>query len=268
MPPRPASPFGLLFSGLYTVYATAMFCINTFVLICPLILVLPGVGLRRRIASFGVRLGMLLMGVPFRVRGSDNLPAGPCIVVSNHASYLDGLVMTAALPARFNFVIQHGAAKWFYAGTVLRRLGYRFVNRSSARAGAVQTRALLRDLRAGESLAIFAEGTFKAEPGLLPFKNGAFLLAAKTSVPVVPVTICGTRRLLGGGTTRFRWSRVSVDIGRPLPVGGHAPTLRDAARAAILAQCGEPDAQAPAAADEAMGEPIDEPMDRAAVEAA
>ena len=241
MPPRSPTLPGRLLAWPYTVYATLAFCLNTFVLICPLILLLPGVTLRRRLGAFGVRLGMLLMGVPFRVRGAENLPAGPCIVVSNHASYLDGLVLTGALPPRFTFVIHHGAADWFYAGAVLRKMGYRFVNRSSARAGAVQTRALLRDIQGGMSLAIFAEGTFKAEPGLLPFKNGAFLLAAKAGVPVVPVTIRGTRKLLGGGSIRFRWSPVSVDIGRPLPVGDNAGALRDAARAAVLARCGEPD---------------------------
>jgi 1-acyl-sn-glycerol-3-phosphate acyltransferase len=238
---RSSSPLGRLISWPYTVYATAMFCLNTFVLICPLILVLPGMTLRRRIGAFGVRLGMLLMLVPFKVRGAENLPAGPCIVVSNHASYIDGMVMTAALPTRFSFVIQHGAASWFYAGSVLKRMGYRFVNRTSARAGAVQTRALLRDIQGGMSLAIFAEGTFKAEPGLLPFKNGAFLLASKAGVPVVPVTIRGTRHLLGGARTRFRWSPVTVDIGKPLAVGGNAAALRDASRSIVLAQCGEPD---------------------------
>lgn len=253
MPPRPAFLSGPLFGWPYTVYATAAFCINTFILICPLILVLPGMKLRRHVGAFGVRLGMLLMLIPFRVRGTENLPAGPCIVVSNHASYIDGLVMTAALPTRFHFVVQHGVASWFYAGTVLKRMGYRFVNRSSARAGAVQTRALLRDIKAGESLAIFAEGTFKAEPGLLPFKNGAFMLAAKAGVPVVPVTIRGTRRLLGGATMRFRWSPVTVDIGEPLPVSDRAAALRDAARAVILRQCGEPDAHAAATSDD----PID-----------
>lgn len=231
-----------LLAGLYTAYATLVFCINTFLLICPLILIAPGQTLRRHIGAYGVRLGLMLMLVPLRIRGAGNLPAGPCIVVSNHASYLDGLVMTAVLPRRFTFVIQHGVASWFYAGTVLRRMGYRFVNRSSARAGAVQTRAMLRDLHNGESLAIFAEGTFKAEPGLLPFKNGAFLLAAKAGIPVVPVTIRGTRRLLGGGSVRFRWSAVEVDIAPPLPVGDHAAALRDAARAVVLARCGEPDA--------------------------
>ncbi|WP_428312053.1 lysophospholipid acyltransferase family protein [Hydrocarboniphaga sp.] len=252
MSPRSPSLIGSLLGWLYTAYATVVFCINTFILICPLILVLPGQTLRRQLGAWGVRLGMLLMLVPFRVRGAENLPAGPCIVVSNHASYLDGMVMTAALPTRFSFVIQHGVAQWFYAGRVLKQMGYRFVNRTSARAGAVQTRALLRDIQAGESLAIFAEGTFKAEAGLLPFKNGAFLLAAKAGVPVVPVTIRGTRQLLGGAKTRFRWSRVDVDIGAPLPVGGSAAQLRDAARAQILALCGEPDTHLPASADDAI----------------
>src|SRR3546814_7624546 len=78
-------------------------------------------------------------------------------------------------------------------------MGVIYVNRNDARAGARTTRALMHKLQAGEPLAIFAEGTFKPEPGLLPFKVGAFLIAARCGVPIVPAAIRGSRRLYGGG---------------------------------------------------------------------
>ena len=105
--------------------------------------------------------------------------------------------------------------------------------RSDAARVQQSTDAVIYELHVGT---FTPEGTFKAEPGLLPFKNGAFLLAAKAGIPVVPVTIRGTRRLLGGGSVRFRWSAVEVDIAPPLPVGDHAAALRDAARAVVLAR--------------------------------
>lgn len=259
MPARPPSLsghlFGPLFAGLYSLYAAVVFGINTFLLFCPVIILAGGVERRRRIAAFGVRLGLFAMAVPFRVLGSERLPAGPCIVVSNHASYVDGLVLTAALPPRFTFVVQHGVASWPYAGLVLRKLDYRFVNRVDPRQGAVQTRGLLRDLRRGESLAVFAEGTFVKEPGLMAFKNGAFMMAAKAGLPVVPVAIRGSRRLLGAGRWRFRRSPITVEFGEPIAPTLAAADLRDAARAQVLSLCGEPDRLPASHAAPAAGPP-------------
>ena len=256
----PPSLFAPLFGLLHSVYSVLVFCVVTFLLVCPLILVVPGVERRRRLGAFGTRLGLLLMGIPFSVKGRENLPRTPCIVVSNHASYYDGLLMTAALPPDFCFVIQHGVANWPYAGAVLKRMAHLFVNRENARAGAMQTRQMFKVLQQGQSLAIFVEGTFKAEAALLPFKNGAFLLARKAGVPVVPVAIRGSRRLLGGGSWRLRWSWIDVEIGQPIVSDLDVATLRDAARAQILSMCGEPDLQPPAAPI-ASPIPKDEPVE-------
>src|SRR3546814_5636543 len=110
---------------------------------------------------------------------SDLLPAGSTIVVCNHASYVDGSALTAALPRRYSFVVHDGAARWPLVGQCLTRMGVIYVNRNDARAGARTTRALMHKLQAGEPLAIFAEGTFQPEPGMLPFKVGALLNAAR-----------------------------------------------------------------------------------------
>lgn len=233
--------FRRLTVGLYGLYAALVFGTVLFLLVCPLIVVAPGLGLRRRIGRGGVRLALLAIGVPMRVRGCEHLPAGPCIAVANHASYMDGIVLTAALPSRFTFVVQDGAADWPYVGLVIRRMGASFINRANPREGAVQTRALLRRVEEGESLAIFAEGTFDPEPGLLPFKKGAFLLAARAQVPVAPVAIRGTRRLYGGHRRLPRWSRIEIEVLPLVNASAHSGELMQRSRAAVLAACGEPD---------------------------
>jgi 1-acyl-sn-glycerol-3-phosphate acyltransferase len=181
-----------------------------------------------------------------RVRGLQHLPSGPCIVVSNHASYLDGPLMTAALPGRFTFVVQHGAADWPLAGPVIRRMGVTFVNRASARAGASQTRLLIRRLEQGASLVIFPEGTFAGPPGLLRFRKGAFLMAAHARVPVVPAVIRGSRRVFGEGQRLLRPGAIEIELFAPLaPDGDHrhaVDALMDESRRVVLAHCGEPDA--------------------------
>jgi 1-acyl-sn-glycerol-3-phosphate acyltransferase len=222
---------------------------------CLLIIIAPTLPLRRAIGRGCVRIALLCIGVPLRVRGFEHLPGGPSIAVSNHASYLDGLILTSALSARFTFVVQDGAASWPLVGPTLRRMGVTFVNRSNAREGALQTRALIRRVQEGESLTIFAEGTFKAEPGLMSFKNGAFMIAVRAGVPVVPVAIRGSRLLWGSGNRLPRWSSVQVEILPVIsPIGPHKEAethLRNAVREQILAHCGEPDRLSATAAEEA-----------------
>lgn len=229
----------------YGIYAALVLGACVIVML-PFVVLMPTLGLRRACGRFGTRMALALCGVPVRVRGLEHLPPGACLVVSNHASYLDGPLMTAALPGRFTFVVQHGAAAWPVAGRIIRAMGVTFVNRGEARTGASQTRGLIRRLQAGDSLVVFPEGTFKEDaPGLLPFRDGAFMMAVHAGVPVVPAVIRGSRRLYGEGNKLMRWSSVQIEFFAPLaPSGDHrhaAEALRDSARRVVLAHCGEPD---------------------------
>ena len=230
---------------LHGVYAAAVFVVVVLLICCPLLIAMPTLGARRAIGRFAVRAWMLLSGMPFRIRGLQHLPAGPCIVICNHASYLDGILLTAALPARFTFLVQHGARDWPYIGLVVRRMAVQFVNRSSPRDAVKATKALIDGLKAGESFAIFPEGTFRAAPALLPFQSGAFLIAARAGVPVVPAVIRGSRQLLGEGQKLFRWSPIEIECFAPLRASSDsreaADTLSVTARAVMLAHCGEAD---------------------------
>ena len=245
--------FSRLFNFFYAPLSALVF-VAVVLPFCLLIIIAPTLSARRVIGRFSVRFALLCIGVPMRVRGMENLPTGTCIVVSNHASYLDGLILTAALPGRFTFVVQDGAASWPVVGPTIRRMGVTFVNRSNAREGALQTRALIRRVQEGDSLAIFAEGTFKDEPGLMAFKNGTFMIAVRAGVPVVPVAIRGSRRLWGSGNKLPRWSSVVVEAAAAIaPIGSHKEAethLRDAVRAQVLAMCGEHDRLQSSSSDE------------------
>ena len=104
---------------------------------------------------------------------------------------------------------------------------------------------LIEAAHAGQSLGFFPEGTFTRVPGLLEFRMGAFLAAAQAGAPVVPVTIRGTRSMLRAGSWFPRHGRLEVIVESPMSPDGDdwsaAVKLRDAARAAILRHCGEPD---------------------------
>lgn len=214
-----------------------------------LIALAPTLRLRRATARTGARLALTAGGILPRVSGLENLPAdGPVVIVANHASYLDGMALAAALPARFAYVAKQELLEHPFSATPLRRLGAAFVERFDAARGLEDSQALEARLAAGDALVFFPEGTFNEAPGLLPFRMGAFLAAARTCTSVVPVTLCGTRSLLPDLRRWPRFSPLAVTVHPPLrPAGADWPAalaLRDAARAAILAQLGEPDAAA------------------------
>ncbi|MCX7827148.1 MAG: 1-acyl-sn-glycerol-3-phosphate acyltransferase [Verrucomicrobiae bacterium] len=192
------------------------------------------------------RLFLRVARLPLVVRGLENLPAaGSCIVAANHASYADSMLLLATLPRHFSFVAKSELLTSFIARLYLRRLGTEFVERYDLQRGAQDAARLARAARAGRSLIFYPEGTFMREAGLLPFRMGAFAIAAQAGVPVVPVVIRGTRSMLRDGSWFPRRVPLSVVVGRPImPDGGEwaaAVRLRDAARAEILRGCGEPD---------------------------
>src|SRR5690606_14997593 len=185
----------------------------------------------------------LLIGSPIRVDGELDATGRTCVVVANHASYLDGIVLTAALPAHFTYLIKHDMAEFPLAGFVLRRLGSAFVNRDDSLDRRRIARRLVDAAQRGGALAFFPEGTFGPEPGLRPFQLGAFGAAALAQVPVVPVVISGSRQMLPSGAALPAPGAIRVRVLAALDPRHHA-SARDlmlAARRRILEHLGEPD---------------------------
>ncbi|HEY7753343.1 MAG TPA: lysophospholipid acyltransferase family protein [Steroidobacteraceae bacterium] len=210
------------------------------------ILLLPSLAWRRALARLVCRAYFPLCGLPVRVAGLERLPAGPCIIVANHSSYVDGPLLFACLPPRFGFVIKKEASRIPVAGLLMRRLGHHFVERRNRHEGASDARRILRAVEQGQAVAFFPEGTFTAEAAVGRFHNGAFAAASRAGVPVAPVAIRGTRRILRARTLLPRWGRIEVEALAPLAAvtgaGDAAASLRDAARARIAAAVGEPQA--------------------------
>jgi 1-acyl-sn-glycerol-3-phosphate acyltransferase len=239
---------------LWSLWAWAVFA--TLVPVAWILLALaPALTLRRHIAKACASLALSLTGLSPRVAGLQHLASsGPLLVVANHASYLDGLILTAVLPPRFAYVGKQELLKNPFAAIPLRRLGCAFVERFDGARGVEDTRTVETRVRDGESLIFFPEGTFRSEPGLLPFRLGAFAIAANSGAAVVPITLTGTRALLPGNSLRPHHSSLQVLVGAPLTAQDKqdnrdnrdnwqaALQLRNAAREQIMAQLGEPDA--------------------------
>ena len=154
------------------------------------------------------------------------------MVVANHASYLDGVVMAAALPPRFGFVIKREMNDVPVAGLLLRRIGSEFVDRFNRHKGGTDARRVLRTAASGHSLVFFPEGTFTPEVGLGKFHTGAFAIAARAACPVVPAVILGTRRNMPATRVLPRPGPLEVRYGAPIVVDRAGGGRRPGARAA------------------------------------
>jgi 1-acyl-sn-glycerol-3-phosphate acyltransferase len=245
---RTPIPLLLLLAPLRLVYALwvllAFLAAGTCALI--MLLVLPRLSQRRAAARAGARAFFHLAGMPLRVRSLERLPRGQCVVVCNHASYLDGIVLTAALPARFGFVIKREMASVPVMGPLLKRLGSYFVERFNRSRVTSDARRVIEQAIEGHSLVFFPEGTFTPQPGLLKFHTGAFVSAVRGGCPLVPAVVRGTRRALPPSGALPLPGAIELEILTPIapaaPASADAVTrLRDQARAAILAALGEPD---------------------------
>jgi 1-acyl-sn-glycerol-3-phosphate acyltransferase len=229
---------------IYGIYAWSVFIVLALLTLF-FALLTPGLERRRWVVKTGARTWMRFAGLSLDVKALETVPDGQCVIVSNHASYLDGLVFTAALPPRFGFVIKREMAAVPLAGAMLKLIGSEFVERFNRSKGASDARRVLRNAVNGHSLVFFPEGTFSQQPGLLKFHAGAFTTAARAGCPVVPAVIRGTRKALPASGVFLKPARIEIEF-LPAVVAGNATEdaaleLRDRSREAILGRLQEPD---------------------------
>jgi fatty-acyl-CoA synthase len=141
-----------------------------------------------------------------------------------------------------------------FIGTFLRRTGHLTFNRTDANERLRQAEQMEEILRNGESVFVFPEGTFTPEDGIRPFQLGAFKAAVAAGVPIIPVSLAGTREFLRDGTYLPRPSKITITLSPPIyPHQGRPPGpegeasdwhelihLRDATRTAIARHIAEP----------------------------
>jgi 1-acyl-sn-glycerol-3-phosphate acyltransferase len=229
---------------LYGFYGWLVFCICAlFALIFTI--VVPFADLRHRLTAAATRAIFILGGVPASVKGMENLPDGNAIVVANHASYVDGFLLKGYLPHRYSFVIKGEMRNIPIAHFLLRRSGSKFVERHEQGASSRDARKIVKAALEGEPLAFFPEGTFLKEPGVGRFRAGAFVSAIRGNMPVVPVAISGTRKMLPAGRL-WPWPiRPHFEVLPPILPGDAAfedhKLLAETARQRILSVLDEPD---------------------------
>ena len=237
---NPVKAVGNLIYGLFSGLVFLLVTILTLVLL----VVTPGQQNRRRIVSKGAALIFFVTGITPSVSGREHLPAGQCVVVANHASYLDGIILTAVLPPRFSFVIKREMDEVPFISFLLRRIGSEFVDRFDQQRNAKDTRRIMQTASNAGSLAFFPEGTFRVEAGLRPFHSGAFKIARRGNLKLVPVVIRGSRHILPAEQMMPVPGRLEVIIKPSVDPGDEETPIRALmaeCRARILEDLDEPD---------------------------
>jgi 1-acyl-sn-glycerol-3-phosphate acyltransferase len=191
------------------------------------------------------RAALAAIGVPVTFSGLDRIPYGNAMLVFNHSSYMDALVLSAILPGEPAYVVKRELAGVAFAGSFLHRLGALFVQRYETSESLADTEAIITAAGQGRNIVFFPEGTFTRRPGLSGFYLGAFKVAAQADLPVLPGIIRGTRTMLRSDQWFPRWTKLNIRIEEPIKPSGTDFTslvrLRDAVRQVVLAHCGEPD---------------------------
>ena len=152
-------------------------------------------------AEFGARNWLRLSGARVRVRGKELLdPNQTYVFISNHRSYLDTATLFLYTGRRIGLLAKKELLKVPILGYGMGFVNVMAIDRSNRERALKTTQEATDRIRSGISFGVFAEGT-RAKPGeLLPFKKGAFYMAAQAGVPIVPVALKNTDVLMGKGT--------------------------------------------------------------------
>ncbi|RPI29190.1 MAG: 1-acyl-sn-glycerol-3-phosphate acyltransferase [Acidobacteria bacterium] len=168
-------------------------------------------------AVLWARMILAIARAKVQITGLENLvPGRAYILAANHLSMFDIWVFLAYLPFQFRFVAKESLFRWPFLGWHLRRSGNISIDRRNPRQAVHSLEAASRKTGSGISIVVFPEGMRTWGETVGPFKRGSFLLAQHAGVPLVPVTIIGSHRLLPRGSAMIQPGEIEVRIHDPI----------------------------------------------------
>jgi len=191
-------------------------------------------GLLYILGHIGIRLGLLLSGIGYRVSGREHVPAsGAVVFCANHQSNIDPPVLFQALHPRLRVLYKAELSKLPLLGRAMQVGGFVPVERRNREQSFASIARGAESLRAGHSFLIFPEGTRSRSDALLPFKKGGFIMAIQAQVPIVPVAVTGGRAAMRKGSPVVRPVTIQVRIGPAVETEGLTLDDRDRVVAAV-----------------------------------
>jgi 1-acyl-sn-glycerol-3-phosphate acyltransferase len=194
----------------------------------------------------GVRMGLALSGIKFRVDGGEHMPLNRAAVYcSNHQSHIDPPVLYEALHPEMRILYKAEIDRLPILPRAFRLAGFIPVDRKNKEAGMRAIEAAAASLRAGNSFLVFPEGTRSPTDDMLPFKKGAFIMAIKAQAPIVPIAIKGGRDAMHRGSRVIQPVTITIRVGEPVETAGLDVKDRDAVIATVRGRIAHLLAEAP-----------------------
>ena len=172
-----------------------------------------------KVATLWAKLLLMICNTKVDVIGKENILFGkPQIFMANHQSDFDILISLAHIPVQFRWIAKKELFAIPVFGAAMRSAGYIEIDRSN-REKAMQSidEAALR-IRSGKSVMTFPECTRSREGEIKAFKQGAFHLAVKSGVPIIPISIIGSGRIMPKRSLRIKPGQLKMVIGKPIDV--------------------------------------------------
>ena len=177
--------------------------------------------MQHRVAVLWARIVLRVCMVRVEVSGLENLDPGRSYVFCcNHFSLIDTPVLFANMPREFRVLARHNLWRIPFLGWHLNRAGHIPVRRESPRAAARNLGEAAEKLREGDSILMFPEGGRTRQPVMRKFKPGAAYIAIKAQVPIVPMGLVGTRKILPPASSHLHPGIAEVRVGKPIPTRG------------------------------------------------
>lgn len=172
-------------------------------------------------ALFGARNWLRLSGMKVQVSGQEYLdPNETYVFVSNHRSYLDTATLFAYTGRRLGVLAKKELLNVPILGFGMGFVNVMAIDRSNRERALKTVEAATARIRSGRSFGVFAEGT-RAKPGeFLPFKKGAFYMAAQAGVSIVPIAMKNTDQLMGKGTGEAKAGTIEMIMLPPVSTAG------------------------------------------------
>jgi 1-acyl-sn-glycerol-3-phosphate acyltransferase len=163
---------------------------------------------------------------PVKVTGLDKIDTSkPHVYAVNHASAMDIPVLYVYLPFQFRIVFKKELLIYPVVGWQLKRSGQVCIDQQKPTNSIASIRSAVKSLKAGMPLVIYPEGGRTPDGEIKPFLPGAFFLAIKAQVDIVPVALVGTYELLPMDTYHIKCRPLEMRVGEPISTAGM--TMRD-----------------------------------------
>lgn len=157
-----------------------------------------------------------LSGTDVTVIGEENVPSGAVLFVSNHQGNFDIPLILGHISKPKGFIAKVEINKMFIIRKWMKHLNCIFIDRNDIRQSVKAISDGAKKLSSGDSMVIFPEGTRSLDGKLLEFKPGSMKLATKSKIPVVPVTINGSKDIMGKGSILIKPANVTITISKPI----------------------------------------------------